>query len=109
LILFVLLFMSFCFGNRLFQVSPEENHTFKEIESMLRDVEKNDTSCISPFPLLTTNAVESLRYRAPVCSTSIVNYIIIYIIIYILEFLSSVLYTAILSSCAAQCLNRLSY
>ncbi|KAK3156421.1 hypothetical protein QOZ80_2AG0107070 [Eleusine coracana subsp. coracana] len=51
-------------GASISLVSPEENDTFKAIQSMLHDVEKNDSSCISPFPLLTTNAVESLRYRA---------------------------------------------
>ncbi|GJN19402.1 hypothetical protein PR202_gb06679 [Eleusine coracana subsp. coracana] len=51
-------------GASISLVSPEENDTFKAIQSMLHDVEKNDLSCISPFPLLTTNAVESLRYRA---------------------------------------------
>ncbi|KAK3146601.1 hypothetical protein QOZ80_3BG0268770 [Eleusine coracana subsp. coracana] len=51
-------------GASISLVSPEENNTFKAIQSMLHDVEKNDSSSISPFPLLTTNAVESLRYRA---------------------------------------------
>ncbi|GJM96032.1 hypothetical protein PR202_ga12836 [Eleusine coracana subsp. coracana] len=51
-------------GASISLVSPEENNTFKAIQGMLHDVEKNDSSSISPFPLLTTNAVESLRYRA---------------------------------------------
>ncbi|KAG8098031.1 hypothetical protein GUJ93_ZPchr0013g35947 [Zizania palustris] len=51
-------------GASISLVSPEENGIFQEIENMLKDVEKKDTSCISPFPLLTKNAVESLRYRA---------------------------------------------
>lgn len=42
---------------------------------MLQDVEKKDRDCISPFPLLTKDAVESLRYRAQVCNIPIVDYI----------------------------------
>lgn len=42
---------------------------------MLRDVEKKDTDCISPFPLLMKDAVESLRYRAQVSNISIVDYV----------------------------------
>jgi hypothetical protein len=49
-----------------FQVSPDEDDVFEEIENMLQDVENKDTKCILPFPLLTQNAVESLRYRAQV-------------------------------------------
>ena len=56
-----------------FQVSPEEEDVFEEIEHMLQDVEKKDTNCILPFPLLTKNAVESLRYRAQVRSVFILN------------------------------------
>jgi hypothetical protein len=41
---------------------------------MLQDVEKKDMDCISPFPLLTKDAVESLRYRAQVCNISILDY-----------------------------------
>uniref|UniRef100_J3LSG2 RNA helicase n=1 Tax=Oryza brachyantha TaxID=4533 RepID=J3LSG2_ORYBR len=51
-------------GASISLVSPEENDIFEDIENMLKDVEKGDTRCISPFPLLTKNAVESLRYRA---------------------------------------------
>ncbi|KAF0914383.1 hypothetical protein E2562_028254 [Oryza meyeriana var. granulata] len=51
-------------GASISLVSPEDNDIFEDIENMLKDVEKRDTSCISPFPLLTKNAVESLRYRA---------------------------------------------
>ena len=39
--------------------------TFGEIQSFLRA--DGDTDIIVPFPLLTKNAVESLRYRAEVC------------------------------------------
>jgi hypothetical protein len=56
-----------------FQVSPEEEDVFEEIENMLQDVEKKDTKCILPFPLLTTNAVESLRYRSQVWSDECVT------------------------------------
>lgn len=38
---------------------------FGEIQSFLRA--DGDTDIIVPFPLLTKNAVESLRYRAEVC------------------------------------------
>ncbi|XP_062212275.1 DEAD-box ATP-dependent RNA helicase 16 [Phragmites australis] len=51
-------------GASISLVSPEENSTFEEIVHLLQDVEKKDTNCISPFPLLTKDAVESLRYRA---------------------------------------------
>ena len=49
-----------------FQVSPEEDDVFEEIENMLQGLENKETGCILPFPLLTKNAVESLRYRAQV-------------------------------------------
>ena len=42
---------------------------------MLQDVEKKDMDCISPFPLLTKDAVESLRYRAQVCNIFVLDYI----------------------------------
>ncbi|KAG1341849.1 DEAD-box ATP-dependent RNA helicase 16 [Cocos nucifera] len=46
-------------------VSPEEEEIFEEIKLMLGDDENQDSSkSIEPFPLLTKNAVESLRYRA---------------------------------------------
>ncbi|CAN6297931.1 unnamed protein product [Urochloa humidicola] len=51
-------------GASISLVSEEENSTFEEIEHMLQEIEKKDTDCISPFPLLTKDAVESLRYRA---------------------------------------------
>ncbi|OEL21438.1 DEAD-box ATP-dependent RNA helicase 16 [Dichanthelium oligosanthes] len=51
-------------GASISLVSEEEISTFEEIEHMLQDVEKKDIDCISPFPLLTKDAVESLRYRA---------------------------------------------
>ncbi|CAD6265196.1 unnamed protein product [Miscanthus lutarioriparius] len=51
-------------GASISLVSQEEDSIFKEIEHMLQDVEKKDMDCISPFPLLTKDAVESLRYRA---------------------------------------------
>ncbi|CAL4935706.1 unnamed protein product [Urochloa decumbens] len=51
-------------GASISLVSAEEHSTFEEIEHMLQEVEKKDTDCISPFPLLTKDAVESLRYRA---------------------------------------------
>lgn len=39
---------------------------FEEIKSVLGDDENNDSNLISPFSLLSKNAVESLRYRAEV-------------------------------------------
>lgn len=46
-------------------VSPEEMETFEEIKLDLGEEEEDkDTKFIAPFPLLTKNAVESLRYRA---------------------------------------------
>lgn len=42
---------------------------FEEIQSFLRA--DGDTDIIVPFPLLTKNAVESLRYRAEVCAIHI--------------------------------------
>ncbi|CAN0917733.1 DEAD-box ATP-dependent RNA helicase 16 [Linum grandiflorum] len=43
-------------------VSPDEMEIFEEVKSLLSDDENSDL--ISPFPLLTKSAVESLRYRA---------------------------------------------
>ncbi|KAG2546187.1 DEAD-box ATP-dependent RNA helicase 16-like [Panicum virgatum] len=45
-------------------VSEEESSIFEDIEHMFQEVENKDTECISPFPLLTKDAVNSLRYRA---------------------------------------------
>ncbi|XP_057949544.1 DEAD-box ATP-dependent RNA helicase 16 [Malania oleifera] len=45
-------------------VSPNEMPIFEEIKSILGDNEGGDSGFIAPFPLLTKNAVESLRYRA---------------------------------------------
>ena len=39
---------------------------FDEIKSFLGEDGNKDESIIAPFPLLTKNAVESLRYRAEV-------------------------------------------
>ena len=39
---------------------------FEEIKSVLGDDENKDSNLISPFSLLSKNAVESLRYRAEV-------------------------------------------
>lgn len=38
----------------------------EEIKSILGDDENKESNFIAPFPLLTKNAVESLRYRAEV-------------------------------------------
>ncbi|CAN1342949.1 DEAD-box ATP-dependent RNA helicase 16 [Linum perenne] len=46
-------------------VSPDEMEIFDKVKSLLGDSEEDEsTNLISPFPLLTSNAVESLRYRA---------------------------------------------
>lgn len=45
-------------------VSPDEKEILEEIKSFLGDDENNELNVISPYPLLTKNAVESLRYRA---------------------------------------------
>lgn len=45
-------------------VSPDEMEILEEIKSFLGDDENNESNVISPYPLLTKNAVESLRYRA---------------------------------------------
>lgn len=48
------------------QVSPEEAENFQEVKSLLGENDGNESNFIAPFPLLTKNAVESLRYRAEV-------------------------------------------
>ncbi|XVE82972.1 hypothetical protein DITRI_Ditri16bG0048700 [Diplodiscus trichospermus] len=45
-------------------VSPDEMEVFEEIKSLLGDEEEDETDIITPFSLLTKDAVESLRYRA---------------------------------------------
>ncbi|KAK6151125.1 hypothetical protein DH2020_016057 [Rehmannia glutinosa] len=45
-------------------VSPEEMEIFEEIKSVVGENESEDSKFIAPFPLLSKNAVESLRYRA---------------------------------------------
>ncbi|KAL6498176.1 DEAD-box ATP-dependent RNA helicase 16 [Orobanche gracilis] len=45
-------------------VSPEEMEIFEEIKSLLGENDSGDSKYIAPFPLLSKNAVESLRYRA---------------------------------------------
>ncbi|PIN13038.1 RNA helicase [Handroanthus impetiginosus] len=45
-------------------VSPEEMEVFEEIKSVLGENDSDDSKFIAPFPLLSKNAVESLRYRA---------------------------------------------
>ncbi|XP_075510559.1 DEAD-box ATP-dependent RNA helicase 16 [Primulina tabacum] len=52
-------------------VSPEEMEIFEEIKSILGEKEIEDSKFIAPFPLLTMNAVESLRYRAEDVARSI--------------------------------------
>ncbi|KAL2531742.1 DEAD-box ATP-dependent RNA helicase 16 [Abeliophyllum distichum] len=45
-------------------VSPEEMNVFEDIKSILGENGGEDSKFIAPFPLLSKNAVESLRYRA---------------------------------------------
>ncbi|XAR51401.1 RNA helicase [Bertholletia excelsa] len=45
-------------------VSSEETEIFEEIKSILGENESKDSNFIAPFPLLSKNAIESLRYRA---------------------------------------------
>ncbi|XP_009776985.1 DEAD-box ATP-dependent RNA helicase 16-like [Nicotiana tabacum] len=45
-------------------VSAEETEIFEEIKSLLGENEDKVSQFIAPFPLLSKNAVESLRYRA---------------------------------------------
>lgn len=51
-------------GSSISLVSPDEMETLDEIKSFVGDDENNGPSTIAEFPLLTKNAVESLRYRA---------------------------------------------
>ncbi|XP_054777426.1 DEAD-box ATP-dependent RNA helicase 16 [Prosopis cineraria] len=51
-------------GSSISLVSPDEMETLDEIKSFVGDDESNGSSTIAEFPLLTKNAVESLRYRA---------------------------------------------
>ncbi|WOK92252.1 hypothetical protein Cni_G00943 [Canna indica] len=51
-------------------VSPAEEVILEEVNSLLADGDSEEPSnFIAPFPLLTKNAVESLRYRAEVIQT----------------------------------------
>ncbi|KAL8472850.1 hypothetical protein ACS0TY_029245 [Phlomoides rotata] len=52
-------------------VSPEEMEIFEEIKSVLGEDGSEDSKFIAPFPLLSKNAVESLRYRAEDVSRSV--------------------------------------
>lgn len=66
---------SFCLFDHVFvllQVSDEETEIFEEIKSLLGENEDKVSQFIAPFPLLSKNAVESLRYRAEVKLSSIV-------------------------------------
>lgn len=51
-------------GSSVSLVSPDEMEILEEIKFFLGDDENNESNVISPYPLLTKNAVESLRYRA---------------------------------------------
>ncbi|KAG0480891.1 hypothetical protein HPP92_011749 [Vanilla planifolia] len=56
-------------------VSPKEEKIIEEIKRILGDNGGNDMSnYIAPFPLLTTNAVESLRYRAEDVAKSVTRF-----------------------------------
>lgn len=45
-------------------VSSDDMESFEELKSTLSEKESGEANFIAPFPLLTSNAVESLRYRA---------------------------------------------
>ncbi|KAF5463224.1 hypothetical protein F2P56_019154 [Juglans regia] len=51
-------------GASISLVSPDEMEIFEEIKAFLGDDENKDSDLITPFSLLSKNAVESLRYRA---------------------------------------------
>ncbi|CAH2076754.1 unnamed protein product [Thlaspi arvense] len=51
-------------GSSVSLVSPDEMQGFEDIKSFLAGEEDKDSDIITPFPFLTENAVESLRYRA---------------------------------------------
>eukprot|EP00257_Ricinus_communis_P022093 XP_015581730.1 DEAD-box ATP-dependent RNA helicase 16 [Ricinus communis] len=51
-------------GSSVSLVSPDEMEILEDVKSFLGDDENKDSNIIAPFPLLTKNAVESLRYRA---------------------------------------------
>ncbi|KAK4252749.1 hypothetical protein QN277_014299 [Acacia crassicarpa] len=51
-------------GSSVSLVSTDEMETLDEIRSFIGDDENNGSNTIAEFPLLTKNAVESLRYRA---------------------------------------------
>lgn len=52
-------------------MSPYEINIFNEIKAFLGDTENKDAGYIAPFPLLTRNAVESLRYRVEVSTLAL--------------------------------------
>ncbi|KAL1562440.1 DEAD-box ATP-dependent RNA helicase 16 [Salvia divinorum] len=52
-------------------ISPEEMEIFEEIKSILGENYADDSKYVAPFPLLSKNAVESLRYRTEDVSRSI--------------------------------------
>lgn len=51
-------------GSSVSLISPDEMEGFEDIKSFLASDKNKDIDIITPFPLLTENAVESLRYRA---------------------------------------------
>ncbi|XP_062144093.1 DEAD-box ATP-dependent RNA helicase 16 [Alnus glutinosa] len=51
-------------GASISLVSSDEMEVFEEVKSFLGDDENKDSNLITPFSLLSKNAVESLRYRA---------------------------------------------
>ncbi|KAI3423156.1 uncharacterized protein J3R85_011281, partial [Psidium guajava] len=51
-------------GSAVSLVSPNEMDVLEEIKSFLGEDENKESNLLVPFPLLTKNAVESLRYRA---------------------------------------------
>ncbi|KAL7141548.1 hypothetical protein ABFS83_08G060900 [Erythranthe nasuta] len=45
-------------------VSPKDTEIFEDIKTLLGENDEEESKLIAPFPLLSKNAVESLRYRA---------------------------------------------
>ncbi|XP_010531315.1 PREDICTED: DEAD-box ATP-dependent RNA helicase 16 [Tarenaya hassleriana] len=51
-------------GSSICLVSPDEMEGFEEIKDFLAGDDNKEAETITPFPLLTETAIESLRYRA---------------------------------------------
>ncbi|KAK7318019.1 hypothetical protein RJT34_02716 [Clitoria ternatea] len=63
-------------GASISLVSTDEMDTFEEIRSFIGDDENKGSISIAEFPLLTKNAVESLRYRAEDVAKSVTKIVV---------------------------------